>query len=136
MLCEWTGGDLKRLRDEFRAEIPARWWRDRALARIEGSLDPASPPEHAAEWEAAWAELARQPDDEAKRAEIWEGIGCDKDGAPWVLNQLASRLGEFGPENGAAVAKSFLRPAGCDGAKDMSAETRARLETAAGVARR
>jgi uncharacterized protein YjbI with pentapeptide repeats len=126
-ICRWTIRSFNDLRAAVGHEIPADSVRTDALRRVDQALNPdgAFPDEKANE--AAWTErgtLTRSiADYQAERVNQLIKVGCDPNGAPYVMTALAGRLWAEFPEDPAIrgrVAAGFLEP-GCKGARGIPA---------------
>jgi len=59
--------------------------------------------------------------------DTWNKIGCDADGAPYVMSRLISRLSNYDEKVAAGIATQFLDKE-CQGRKGLSADDLARLQ--------
>jgi len=122
---------LKRLIEE---QVPQGARRDDALQRI-ATLDPKNLDEETDKAvSAAWAKLEKSSPSvdqyENILANVLQAIGCDAQGAPYVIRALLDRtFGRFvsGSPHSGRLAASFLDETQCQGARGLSEDEKAQL---------
>jgi hypothetical protein len=131
-ICDW-GDFLASLKQSLEHDVPDGHLRAEALERLDQNLDPAEPLTGEDEMAKRWSELqavSPQPDVyEKKLAELWRGIGCASEGAPFVLTGLVEHIEDRFAGDSAEVprlAAEFLKE-DCAGARGISEDTRSRL---------
>jgi uncharacterized protein YjbI with pentapeptide repeats len=134
-VCDWSNSldDLKR---SFEHDIPESDRRTAILRGLERNLDPTKPLDGEEEMARRWIELqgaSPEPDIyEEKLANVWRGIGCAADGAPFVLTGLVRTMSGQSPlfaKRSAQVSRlaaDFLKE-DCAGAHGISEDTRVAL---------
>ena len=141
-ICRWTETTLRDLKEEIGRVVPEGRYREAALTRLAPRLrpPPAAPESEEAAIDAWWNNPDTRPHSptreafEAEAAKHWQQVGCQPDGAPHIVTQLASRLtGSFptpfdndSPQL-AALANAFLAK-DCAGAAGLSDALRAQLQ--------
>jgi uncharacterized protein YjbI with pentapeptide repeats len=134
-LCDWSKADFEALKQEISTVVPEGKLRDAALQRIEAVLNPD--PVRDDDQNIAHVWLFRQGHNpptalfEAARATVWREIGCDSDGAPFVVAALARRLAQplgldaFSKDSPhrAQLVAAFLDSKNCAGARGISVQT-------------
>ena len=142
-ICRWTETTLRDLKEKIGRVVPEGRYREAALTRLAPRLrpPPAAPESEEAAIDAWWNNPDTRPHSptreafEAEAAKHWQQVGCQPDGAPHIVTQLASRLtgpsffAPFDPDGPqlAALANAFLAK-DCAGAAGLSDALRARLQ--------
>jgi uncharacterized protein YjbI with pentapeptide repeats len=159
--CDWTAASFVALKQLIVKVFPEGGSRRAAMERIEPRLDPTKALEGEGLMAEDWAAREREtpaPEVYAKsRAELWRGLGCAAEGAPYVLHGLVSQFGYglnlrygylpeifverevarlFRLQSNAAktLAAVFLDEAHCPGARGLSEADKAKLEKIAAPA--
>jgi Pentapeptide repeats (8 copies) len=134
--CEEPVQSFDKLRQSLADSIPEGERRDQALARIDERLKPES---FSAEGPIAekWSNLAGHPPTAASILDDWGEIGCEPEGAPYVVRALLGRLRNtlFADEAAAKakLAQAFLEST-CDGARGLADEEITKLKAIANPA--
>ena len=131
-VCDWDDF-LGSLEEMFKHDVPAGPRREEALKRLQLTLDPAKPLPAELEMARVWSELkdaSPQPQPYLEQlADLWRGIGCAADEAPFVLTGLVRTLSSVSPftQDSPQVPKLAADFLNCAGARGISEETRAAL---------
>jgi uncharacterized protein YjbI with pentapeptide repeats len=143
--CLFGPADYAALEHSVRSVLPAtgnlhgdrNLNRDRALARLAGSLDPATPTQGGQA--AGLAALAGRPppderDFEESQAAQWRKTACAIDDEPYPLWGVVERLGEDAGAGSTldpaqlALIRSLLKGENCPGMSDLATNRKQRLE--------
>ncbi len=140
--CDWTAASFAALKQLIAKEVPERINKNLALENIEERLDPSNL-EGEAEMAKVWADRERSSPApavaEKSLARQWLKVGCDVEGAPYVLHALIARLSNdispFREQSDAAkaLASAFLDE-NCAGAHGLSEADKATLKKIAASA--
>ena len=136
LVCDWAD-TLDSLKRSFQQYVPESGRRTETLAQLERRLDPKRALDGEDEMARRWVELqdaSPHPDIyEEKLADLWRGIGCSSDGAPFVLTGLVFTMSipSSSPFTSDSMqvprlAADFLKQ-DCVGARGISEDTRATL---------
>jgi uncharacterized protein YjbI with pentapeptide repeats len=136
--CEWSKADFETLKRRISTTVPEGegHMREAALKRI----DPMLNPDHNRTVAETWSHRPNREStiDEItqERVKAWQPVGCNPDGAPFVVTALIDRLdqvygemqsGPLGKAEVAQLAATFLAAESCGGARGISAGSRTRL---------
>jgi uncharacterized protein YjbI with pentapeptide repeats len=112
-VCDWAD-TLDTVKRFFEREFPERR-KATIVARLEQTLDPKKPLDGEEEIARRWIDLqdlSPAPNLYEKRlADLWRGLGCAPDGAPFVLTQLANYMSI--PMKSDCKVDNVLSPFGC-----------------------
>jgi uncharacterized protein YjbI with pentapeptide repeats len=137
LICPWADSSFATLKKAIADGVPPGERRDQVLGRI-AVLDPSKPNPNDPEIVKAWEDLASRAssdnDPETALATNVENVGCDLDGAPYVIRGLirvletagSSRFGDRSPHP-ARLAAVFLDPIRCPGARELTEADKDRL---------
>jgi uncharacterized protein YjbI with pentapeptide repeats len=132
--CDWSKPYFEAWKRDIGSAMPEGSKRDSALRRIDATLNPDPARDSDSTIANAWlGPRDRNPPTaqfEDARAVVLRRVGCDPDGAPFVVAALATRLAiDFHKDSPypAQLAAAFLDDKICPGAVGSSAETRTKL---------
>jgi uncharacterized protein YjbI with pentapeptide repeats len=140
--CPWTKEHFAALLQEAEHEIPDGPLKAEVLTRIKEALDPDKPSPGEADSTRQWRAAEQASGTElADLATAWQRIGCEGEGAPYVVAALVARMDDasdspFGADSPypAQIAAAFLSEQ-CEGAKGLGKEDLTRLGKLTGTPR-
>jgi uncharacterized protein YjbI with pentapeptide repeats len=131
--CDWTPQTFDELKQLIAKHVPQGKERAYILNRFEQRLDPTKALTEEDEMAQVWEAQARSSPNEQQLAKLWREIGCDAEGAPYVLHGLLAQLkmgyafDEQSPQL-ATLAGAFFAEANCPGARGLSKSDKATLK--------
>jgi uncharacterized protein YjbI with pentapeptide repeats len=128
--CDQLSNWIQNIKDTISETILDVKTRDRALDRI-GRLEPTREVEGEIEMAKQWANLSASSGQALNSSNLvvqqFRATSCSAQGAPYVIRQMIDRLGTFGADEAAKLAKEFMDVEHCSGAKELTGAEKAKL---------